>query len=184
MSDDEFSGVGLSNGGDGTGRRSRGGKHRGPRFTWNPAYEQTFFRSLCESVRLGLREGTTFKPEAWDRAAQALIDQHNAYANKSHLINKSDNARKKFRLWRSLREDPEFMYDPSTKTVTGTEEMWRRHIEVRRVQKCFFVARKLTMGDHRKSLCPDRCAGGHSSTKSSTRSCSPTSLDLAAHRSE
>lgn len=106
------------------------GKHRGPRFTWNPAFEVTFFRSLCESVQRGLREGMTFKAEAWDRAAQALIDRHNAYANKGHLINKSDNARKKYRMWRGLRESPDFLYNPTTKTITGSEEAWRRHIEV------------------------------------------------------
>ncbi|KAK0736255.1 Myb/SANT-like DNA-binding domain-containing protein [Apiosordaria backusii] len=105
------------------------GKHRSPRFTWNSQYEATFFRSLCESVNLGLREGSTFKPEAWDRAIQALIDKHNAYANKSHLINKSDNARKKYRLWRGLREDNSFYYNPQNRTVTGTEEAWARHLQ-------------------------------------------------------
>ncbi|VBB76588.1 Putative protein of unknown function [Podospora comata] len=105
------------------------GKHRGPRFTWNSQYEATFFRSLCESVNLGLREGSTFKPQAWDRAIQALIDKHNAYANKSHLINKSDNARKKYRLWIGLREDNSFYYNPQNRTVTGTEEAWARHLQ-------------------------------------------------------
>ena len=106
------------------------GKHRGPRFTWTAAYEVTFFQSLCESVQMGLREGMTFKPEAWDRAQRALLDTHNAYANKGHLINKSDNARKKYRMWRGLRESPEFLYNPTTKTITGTEDAWKRHIEV------------------------------------------------------
>ncbi|OIW32774.1 hypothetical protein CONLIGDRAFT_277930 [Coniochaeta ligniaria NRRL 30616] len=105
------------------------GKHRGPRFTWNPAYEVTFFRSLCDSVNRGLREGMTFKAEAWDRAAKALVDNHNAYANKGHLINKSDNARKKYRMWRGLRESPDFYYDPETKTITGSEEAWQKHME-------------------------------------------------------
>ncbi|CCC12679.1 unnamed protein product [Sordaria macrospora k-hell] len=109
------------------------GKHRGPRFSWNTAYETTFFTSLCESVHLGLREGNTFKPEAWDRALQALISHHNAYANKGHLINKSDNARKKFRLWRGLREDPDFHYDVMTRTVNASEEAWARHLQVRHV---------------------------------------------------
>ncbi|KAJ4416276.1 hypothetical protein N0V85_002345 [Neurospora sp. IMI 360204] len=106
------------------------GKHRGPRFSWNTAYETTFFTSLCESVHLGLREGNTFKPEAWDRALQALITHHNAYANKGHLINKSDNARKKFRLWRGLREDPDFHYDVMTRTVNASEEAWARHLQM------------------------------------------------------
>jgi hypothetical protein len=110
------------------------GKHRGPRFSWNSAFEAIFFKSLCDSVQLGLREGTIFKPEAWERAAQALNEQ-GAFPNKNHLINKSDNARKKFRLWRGLREDPEFYYDENSKTVTATEDTWRRHIEVR---CCFF----------------------------------------------
>lgn len=116
----------YSKGGDG-GQ----GKHRGPRFTWNAQFEATFFRSLCESVQLGLREGSTFKPDAWDRAIQALIEKHNAYANKGHLINKSDNARKKYRLWRGLREDPAFYYNPQTRTVTGSEDAWARHLQVR-----------------------------------------------------
>lgn len=103
---------------------------RAPRFSWTPAYEATFFRSLCESVGLGLRENNSFKAEAWERAAVALQATHDAYPTKSHLINKSDNARKRFRLWRGLREDPEFLYNPATKTVTATEEAWGAHIEV------------------------------------------------------
>jgi hypothetical protein len=103
---------------------------RAPRFSWTPAYEATFFRSLCESVQLGLRENSSFKAEAWERAAVALQESHGAYPAKSHLINKSDNARKRFRLWRGLREDPEFVYNPVSRTVTATEEAWAAHIEV------------------------------------------------------
>lgn len=103
---------------------------RAPRFSWTPAYEATFFRSLCESVHLGLRENSSFKAEAWERAAVALQESHGAYPAKSHLINKSDNARKRFRLWRGLREDPEFVYNPVSRTVTATEEAWAAHIEV------------------------------------------------------
>lgn len=103
---------------------------KGPRFGWTPAYEETFFRSLCESVNLGLKDNHSFKQEAWDRAKKALQDRHGAYANKGHLINKSDNARKKFRLWRGLREDPAFQYNPITKTVTGSDEAWKLHTEV------------------------------------------------------
>ncbi|KJZ78682.1 hypothetical protein HIM_02073 [Hirsutella minnesotensis 3608] len=102
---------------------------RAPRFSWTPAYEATFFRSLCDSVHLGLRENSSFKAEAWERAAQALQGSHRAYPAKSHLINKSDNARKRFRLWRGLREDPEFVYNSLTRTVTASEEAWRAHIE-------------------------------------------------------
>jgi len=128
MSDEDFVAAGANN----NPPNHTPGKHRGPRFSWTPAYEATFFRSLCDSVRLGLREGSTFKQEAWDRAIQALIDRHSAYAHKTHLINKSDNARKKFRLWRGLREDPEFLYDQTTRTVTATDDAWKRHIEVAR----------------------------------------------------
>ncbi|KAJ4289372.1 hypothetical protein N0V88_007124 [Collariella sp. IMI 366227] len=124
MSEDDFAAAA------GPGRSSgAGGKHRGPRFTWNPQFENTFFHSLCESVSLGLRDGSTFKPEAWDRATQALIDKHSAYANKGHLINKTDNARKKYRLWRGLREDPEFYYDPRGRTVTASDDAWARHLQ-------------------------------------------------------
>lgn len=125
MSDEDFSVAAA-----GSGRASASGKHRGPRFTWNPQFEATFFRSLCESVSLGLRDGSTFKPEAWDRAMQALVDKHNAYANKGHLINKTDNARKKYRLWRGLREDPEFYYNSQSRTVTATDDAWARHLQV------------------------------------------------------
>ncbi|GKT85989.1 LOW QUALITY PROTEIN: hypothetical protein Ct61P_03839 [Colletotrichum tofieldiae] len=102
---------------------------RAPRFSWTPAYEATFFRSLCDSVQLGLRENHSFKADAWDRAATALREKHGAYPTKSHLVNKSDNARKKFRLWRGLREDPDFLYNPTTRTVTASEEAWKSHIE-------------------------------------------------------
>jgi hypothetical protein len=112
----------------GSGRVDR--DRRAPRFSWTPAYEATFFRSLCESVQLGMRENSSFKAEAWERAMLALQEHHGAYPAKSHLINKSDNARKRFRLWRGLREDPDFVYNPATRTVTATEEAWRAHIEV------------------------------------------------------
>ncbi|KND87079.1 hypothetical protein TOPH_08270 [Tolypocladium ophioglossoides CBS 100239] len=125
MSEDDVDMPGPD--GQGSARVDR--DRRAPRFSWTPAYEATFFRSLCDSVQLGLRENSSFKAEAWERAAQALQESHGAYPAKSHLINKSDNARKRFRLWRGLREDPEFLYSPITRTVTATEEAWRAHIE-------------------------------------------------------
>ncbi|KAK1456747.1 hypothetical protein CCUS01_09911 [Colletotrichum cuscutae] len=124
MSDDEFGGPDGPPGSAGGDRDKRA-----PRFSWTPAYEATFFRSLCDSVQLGLRENHSFKADAWDRAATALREKHGAYPTKSHLVNKSDNARKKFRLWRGLREDPEFLYNPTTRTVTASEEAWKAHIE-------------------------------------------------------
>jgi len=126
MSDEDYAGPG---GVRDTSTRTPG-KHRGPRFSWTPAYEATFFHSLCESVNLGLREGSTFKQQAWDRALKALEDQHGARASKGHLINKSDNARKKFRLWRGIRENPEFRYDRTTRMVTASDDAWKRHIMV------------------------------------------------------
>ncbi|RFU82067.1 hypothetical protein TARUN_147 [Trichoderma arundinaceum] len=125
MSEDDIDLAGQD--GQGPGRVDR--DRRAPRFSWTPAYEATFFRSLCESVQLGMRENSSFKAEAWERAAQALQEHHGAYPAKSHLINKSDNARKRFRLWRGLREDPEFLYNSVSRTVTATEEAWRAHIE-------------------------------------------------------
>ena len=103
---------------------------RAPRFSWTPAYEATFFRSLCESVQLGLRENSSFKAEAWERAALALQESHGACPTKNHLINKSDNARKRFRLWRGLRENPDFAYSPVTRVVSALEGAWAAHIEV------------------------------------------------------
>ncbi|KAK5996837.1 L10-interacting MYB domain-containing-like protein [Cladobotryum mycophilum] len=125
MSEDDIDIIGQD--GQGSARVDR--DRRAPRFSWTPSYETTFFRSLCDSVQLGLRENSSFKAEAWERAAQALQDSHGAYPAKSHLINKSDNARKRFRLWRGLREDADFAYNPTTKTVSATEEAWRAHIE-------------------------------------------------------
>ncbi|KAK8080933.1 hypothetical protein PG997_008751, partial [Apiospora hydei] len=100
-----------------------------PRFSWNSAYEATFFRSLCESMQLGFKENHSFKSGAWERAAIALRDKHGAFPEKSHLINKADNARKRFRMWRGLREDPEFLYNPNSRMVTASEEAWKRHFE-------------------------------------------------------
>ncbi len=127
MSDDDYSGYGQP----GNTTIGSATKQRSPRFAWNLQYEETFFRSLCESVNQGLREGSTFKAEAWDRAIRAIVNKHNAYPTKSHLINKSDNARKKFRLWRGLREDPDFHYNEQTRVVTAPEDAWKRRIEVR-----------------------------------------------------
>ncbi|KAG6097377.1 hypothetical protein E4U30_000720 [Claviceps sp. LM220 group G6] len=124
MSEDDAE-LGLD--GQSTSRIDR--DRRAPRFSWTPAYETTFFRSLCSSVQLGFRENSSFKTEAWERAAKALEECHSAFPTKSHLINKSDNARKRFRLWRGLRENPDFEYNPSTKTVTASEAAWKAHIE-------------------------------------------------------
>ncbi|PSS00682.1 Myb/SANT-like DNA-binding domain-domain-containing protein [Coniella lustricola] len=132
---------------------------KGPRFSWNPQYEATFFRSLCESVKMGLKDNHSFKPEAWDRACTALADRHNAYPTKSHLINKSDNARKKFRLWRGLREDPEFLYNPQTKIVTANEAAWRAHIEREPLSKSL-RNRPFEHEDYMEILFPDVIGSG------------------------
>lgn len=180
MSEEDFSNAAGAN-----GTSHMPGKHRGPRFSWTPAYEATFFRSLCESVHLGLREGSTFKQEAWERAISCLIKHHNAFAHKNHLINKSDNARKKFRLWRGLREDPEFRYDRTTRTVTASEDAWRRHIEVCRLEhQTLRLAATEPYDARRKSRFRAPSKAGRSNTKTSTRSCFPMSLAPAAPPSD
>lgn len=103
---------------------------RTQRFSWTPAYEETFFRSLCESMQMGFKENHSFKSGAWERAADALRDKHGACPEKTHLVNKADNARKRFRQWRGLVENPEFAYNATTKTVTASEDAWKRHLEV------------------------------------------------------
>lgn len=132
---------------------------RAPRFSWTPSYEATFFQSLCESVSLGLRENSSFKAEAWERAANALQATHGAYPTKSHLINKSDNARKRFRLWRGLREDPEFVYNHVTKTVSATEEAWRAHIEREPLSRAL-RGRPFDHEDYMEILYPDVVGSG------------------------
>ncbi|KAJ6440594.1 mitochondrial intermembrane space import and assembly protein 40 protein [Purpureocillium lavendulum] len=155
MSEDDVDMVGP----DGQGATRVDRDRRAPRFSWTPAYEATFFRSLCDSVQLGLRENSSFKAEAWERAAQALQESHGAYPAKSHLINKSDNARKRFRLWRGLREDPEFLYNPITRTVTATEEAWRAHIEAKPLSRAL-RGRPFDHEDFMEILYPDVIGSG------------------------
>ncbi|KAH7324831.1 Myb/SANT-like DNA-binding domain-containing protein [Stachybotrys elegans] len=156
MSEEEVDALGQ----DGQGSAIRVDRdRRAPRFSWTPAYEATFFRSLCESVQLGLRENSSFKAEAWERAAQALQESHAAYPAKSHLINKSDNARKRFRLWRGLREDPDFLYNPVTRTVTATEEAWRAHIEREPLSRAL-RGRPFDHEDYMEVLYPDVIGSG------------------------
>ncbi|RYP00412.1 hypothetical protein DL765_010908 [Monosporascus sp. GIB2] len=132
---------------------------RTPRFSWSLAYEETFFRSLCESMQLGYKENHSFKAAAWERAAIALRDKHGAYPEKSHLINKADNARKKFRMWRGLREDPEFLYNPTTKTVTASEEAWLKHFEKEPLSKAL-RGRPFEHEEYLELLFPDVIGSG------------------------
>ncbi|KAJ1326888.1 Myb/SANT-like DNA-binding domain-containing protein [Microdochium nivale] len=134
-------------------------RSKAPRFTWNPVYEATFFRSLCESIQLGFKEHQSFKAGAWERAALALRDKHNAYPEKSHLINKADNARKKFRLWRSLREDPEFLYNPATRTVTASDDAWKRHVQKEPLSKAL-RGRPFEHEEYLEILFPDVIGSG------------------------
>ncbi|KAI1497745.1 Myb/SANT-like DNA-binding domain-containing protein [Biscogniauxia marginata] len=137
----------------------RNADRRTPRFSWNLAYEETFFRSLCESMQMGYKENHSFKSGAWERAAIALRDKHGAYPEKSHLINKADNARKKFRMWRGLREDPEFLYNPSTRMVTASEEAWRRHFEKEPLSKAL-RGRPFDHEEYMEILFPDVVGSG------------------------
>ncbi|XXG95221.1 hypothetical protein Hte_001481 [Hypoxylon texense] len=154
MSDDEVEVTGT-----GTRSSRRNADRRTPRFSWNLAYEETFFRSLCESMQMGYKENHSFKSGAWERAAIALRDKHGAYPEKSHLINKADNARKKFRMWRGLREDPEFLYNPTTKMVTASEEAWRRHFEKEPLSKAL-RGRPFDHEEYMEILFPDVVGSG------------------------
>lgn len=107
-----------------------------PRFSWTQQFEETFFQSLCQSVKMNLRENMSFKPKAWNRALAALREQ-GAFPTKAHLINKTDNARKKFRLWRGLVENPQFHYDATTRQINGTEEAWAAHLEKEPLARAF-----------------------------------------------
>ncbi|RYC58602.1 hypothetical protein CHU98_g7606 [Xylaria longipes] len=137
----------------------RNADRRTPRFSWNQAYEDTFFRSLCESMQLGYKDSHNFKAGAWERAAVALRDRHGAYPEKSHLINKADNARKKFRMWRGLREDPDFLYNPNTRMVTASEEAWGRHFEREPLSKAL-RGRPFEHEEYMEILFPDVVGSG------------------------
>ncbi|KAI1128991.1 Myb/SANT-like DNA-binding domain-containing protein [Nemania abortiva] len=137
----------------------RNADRRTPRFSWNLAYEETFFRSLCESMQLGYKDSHNFKAGAWERAAVALRDRHGAYPEKSHLINKADNARKKFRMWRGLREDPDFLYNPTTRMVTASEEAWSRHFEKEPLSKAL-RGRPFDHEEYMEILFPDVVGSG------------------------
>ncbi|KAI0908297.1 Myb/SANT-like DNA-binding domain-containing protein [Ustulina deusta] len=137
----------------------RNADRRTPRFSWNLAYEDTFFRSLCESMQLGYKDSHNFKAGAWERAAVALRDRHGAYPEKSHLINKADNARKKFRMWRGLREDPDFLYNPNTRMVTASEEAWGRHFEKEPLSKAL-RGRPFDHEEYMEILFPDVVGSG------------------------
>ncbi|KAI1332332.1 Myb/SANT-like DNA-binding domain-containing protein [Xylariaceae sp. FL0255] len=137
----------------------RNADRRTPRFSWNLAYEETFFRSLCESVQLGYKENHSFKAGAWERAATALGERHGAYPEKSHLINKADNARKKFRMWRGLREDPEFLYNPTSRMVTASEDAWRRHFDREPLSKAL-RGRPFDHEEYMEILFPDVVGSG------------------------
>ncbi|KAI0164578.1 Myb/SANT-like DNA-binding domain-containing protein [Xylariaceae sp. FL1272] len=132
---------------------------RTPRFSWSQACEETFFRSLCESVQLGYKENNNFKSGAWERAATALRDRHGAYPEKSHLINKADNARKKFRMWRGLREDPAFLYNPSSRMVTASEDAWKQHFEKEPLSKAL-RGRPFDHEEYMEILFPDVIGSG------------------------
>ncbi|GAP86980.1 hypothetical protein SAMD00023353_2401360 [Rosellinia necatrix] len=137
----------------------RNADRRTPRFSWNHAYEETFFRSLCGSMRLGYKDSHNFKAGAWELAAVALRERHNAYPEKSHLINKADNARKKFRMWRGLREDPDFLYNPNTRMVTASEEAWNRHFEKEPLSKAL-RGRPFDHEEYMEVLFPDVVGSG------------------------
>ncbi|EFW99192.1 hypothetical protein CMQ_5613 [Grosmannia clavigera kw1407] len=146
-----------------------------PRFSWTPAYETTFFQSLCQSVQLGLRENQSFKQEAWNRALVALREQ-GAYPTKPHLINKTDNARKKFRLWRGLVENPQFTYNPVTKTITGSEEAWQAHLEKEPLARAF-RERPFDNAEYLEVLFPDVVGSrGHPKRVTRPRRKGPDSL--------
>ncbi|KAI0016829.1 Myb/SANT-like DNA-binding domain-containing protein [Xylariomycetidae sp. FL0641] len=143
---------------DGTIAR-RNADRRIPRFSWNLAYEETFFHSLCQSVQLGYKENHSFKSGAWERAAIALRDKHGALPEKSHLVNKADNARKRFRMWRGLREDPEFLYNPTTRMVTASEQAWRKHFEREPLSKAL-RGRPFDHEEYMEILFPDVVGSG------------------------
>jgi len=100
-----------------------------PRFQWLEAYELTFFQSLVDSIHDGLRPESLLKPEAWRRAMKALQDTHDITITKSQLANKYDNTKKKFRVWRALREEPGFGYDLATGCVTAPDQVWDAYLE-------------------------------------------------------
>jgi hypothetical protein len=99
------------------------------RFQWLAAYELTF-QSLVDSIHDGLRADSSLKQEAWNRASKALRDVHGITVLKPQLMNKYDNAKKKFRVWRTLREQSGFGYDQDTKCITAPDHVWDAYIKV------------------------------------------------------
>jgi len=60
---------------------------------------------------------------------KALQDTHEITVTKSQLANKYDNTKKKVRVWRALREQSGFSYDPATGCVTAPDHAWDAYLE-------------------------------------------------------
>ncbi|KAI3835696.1 hypothetical protein MKX03_015299 [Papaver bracteatum] len=96
---------------------------------WSQEMDECMIKILIEQEKLGCKGDRGFKDQAYNAVTRGLSDCLGVDVSRSHIDNRLRTFRTEYRMFRTLREQNEFDWDPVKNKLTASDSIWNEYIK-------------------------------------------------------
>ncbi|RZC77616.1 hypothetical protein C5167_001809 [Papaver somniferum] len=96
---------------------------------WTQEMDECMIKILIEQEKLGRKGDRGFKDQAYSAVTRGLSDCLRVDVSRSHIDNRLRTFRTEYRMFRTLREQNEFDWDPVKNKLTASDSIWNEYIK-------------------------------------------------------
>ncbi|OVA18453.1 Myb/SANT-like domain [Macleaya cordata] len=102
---------------------------KGRQLRWTQEMDECMIEILIEQVNLGRKGDRGFKDQAYNAVTKALADRLGVDVSRAHMDNRLRTFRTEYRMFRTLREQSGFDWDPVKNRVTASDSTWNEYLK-------------------------------------------------------
>ncbi|KAF6155218.1 hypothetical protein GIB67_019744 [Kingdonia uniflora] len=99
-------------------------KEKGKQLRWSQEMDECMIQILVEQASLRFKGERGYKDQAFHAVSEALADQLSVDVCRNHIDNRLKTLRTEYHMYRTLREQNGFCWDPYTNKVTAPDAEW------------------------------------------------------------
>ncbi|XP_060197427.1 uncharacterized protein LOC132626530 isoform X1 [Lycium barbarum] len=99
------------------------------RLTWRLEVVKTFLETCIQEVSLNGRQGSSLKPDSWNKVKVVLQTSHDFIVTQKKMKNHYDYLKEKCQAWLPITKKTCNIYDPATNTIRMSNEEWDEYIK-------------------------------------------------------
>ncbi|KAL7206161.1 hypothetical protein ACSBR2_018969 [Camellia fascicularis] len=104
------------------------GKKRGKNIVWSKEMDKCLILKLVHQANEGYKVDKGFKDQAYVAACSSLNSSFNLSLSRKHCVNRLETIKKKFRLVQEMLSKSGFSWNPMTKMVECSDQVWTTYV--------------------------------------------------------